>query len=85
MKINNFGKVNINPYQKQMDKIDSVQKTKKSDKVEISSEAKELQKGNAIEKERLEKVQALKNKVDSGDYQVNPRDVAKKMYDFWNM
>lgn len=85
MKINNFGKVNINPYQKQMDKIESVQKTKKSDKVEISLEAKELQKVTAIEKERLEKVQALKNKVDSGDYQVNPRDVAKKMYDFWNM
>ena len=75
----------MNPYNKQMEKMDQVQKPSKKDKLEISSEALELQKENSFEIERQEKVEQLKEKVQSGEYEVNPREVAKKMYEFWNL
>lgn len=84
MKINNFGPVNTNPYKKQIEKVDRLQKTMNTDKIQISTEAMELQKGSRIETERQARVEDLKNKIESGDYQVNPREVAKKMYEFWN-
>ncbi|MED4350968.1 flagellar biosynthesis anti-sigma factor FlgM [Schinkia azotoformans] len=84
MKINHFGPVNMNPYKKQIEKIDRLQKTISSDQIQISTEAMELQKGSRIETERQAKVDELKNKIESGEYQVNPREVAKKMYEFWN-
>lgn len=85
MKINNIGRVNMNPYNKQIEKMNQVQSTSKRDKLEISSEALELQKGNPIELERQQKVEQLKAKVESGEYEINPREVAKKMYDFWDL
>lgn len=84
MKINNFGSVNTNPYKKQIEKMDRLQKTTSTDQIQISAEAMELQKGSRIETERQAKVEELKNKIESGEYQVNPREVAKKMYEFWN-
>ena len=44
MKINNFRPVNMNPYNKQMEKQDQLQSSKQKDKIEISPEALELQK-----------------------------------------
>lgn len=64
--------------------MDRLQKTSSSDQVQISTEAMEMQKGSRIETERQAKVDELKNKIESGEYQVNPREVAKKMYEFWN-
>lgn len=64
--------------------MDRLQKTSSTDQVQISTEALELQKGSHIETERQAKVEELKNKIESGEYQVNPREVAKKMYEFWN-
>ena len=83
MKINNFRPVNINPYNKQMEKQDQLQSSKKKDKIEISSEALELQRGNQLEMDRQERVNELKRKVQSGEYKVNPEEVAHKMYSFW--
>lgn len=85
MKINNIGRVNMNPYNKQIEKMGQVQSASKRDKLEISSEALELQKGNPLELERQQKVEQLKAKVESGEYEINPREVAKKIYDFWNL
>ena len=62
MKINNIGRLNLNPYEKQMDKVDKSEKSTKRDKVEISSEALELQKGNSLELERQKKVEELTRK-----------------------
>lgn len=84
MKINNFRPVNVNPYNKQMEKLDKLQTSKQKDKIEISQEAMELQKGNQLELERQERVNELKSKVQSGEYKVNPEEVANKMYSFWN-
>ncbi len=85
MKINNIGRVNVNPYNKQMEKMEKAQNVSKRDKIEISSEALELQKGGPLEIERQEKVEKLKEKVQSGEYEIKPREIAKKMYDFWNL
>lgn len=80
MKINNVGKLNLNPYQKQMDKQAELKKASvKQDKIEISAAAKEMLKGDKISAERGEKVNTLKEQVQSGDYKVNPEAVAKKM------
>ena len=64
--------------------MDQLQKPTSTDQIQISTEAMELQKGSRIETERQAKVDELINKIESGEYQVNPREVAKKMYEFWN-
>ena len=67
-----------------MEKQDQLQTSKKKDKLEISPEALELQKGDQLEIQRQERVNELKNKVQSGQYKVNPEEVAHKMYSFWD-
>ena len=84
MKINNYGKINLNPYQKNIMKQDQVAQIKKKDQLEISNEAIELQKGSPIELERQNLVKDLKEKVQSGEYEIEPKQIAEKMYSFWN-
>jgi negative regulator of flagellin synthesis FlgM len=83
MKINNIGRFQVNPYKKQME-AQHVEKTTKKDKVEISSEAKELLAENKISAEREQKVDAIKKQVQSGEYKVEPNTIAKKMIDFYS-
>lgn len=83
MKINNIGRLNVNPYQ-QVGKMEQVQKTNKKDKIEISSEAMNLQKIGNIELQRQEKIDSIKKNIQSGQYEVNPKEIAKKMYSFWD-
>jgi negative regulator of flagellin synthesis FlgM len=84
MKINGSNFNNLNPYQKQMHKQASLQKGNSAeDKIEISSKAQELLKGNPIEEARKQKVEQLKNDIQNGDYQVNYEQTARKMVDFW--
>lgn len=64
--------------------MEKTQNVAKKDKIEISSEALVLQKGNSVEAARQEKVQQLQQKVQSGEYQVNAKETARKLYDFWN-
>ncbi len=85
MKINNLGRLNVNPYNKQMEKMEQVQKLQKEINLKFLLKLLELQKENSFEIERQEKVEQLKEKVQSGEYEVNPREVAKKMYGFWNL
>lgn len=84
LKINHIGRLNINPYNKQVGKLEQVQKADKKDKIEISSEAINLQKIGNVEVERQEKIEAIKKDVQSGQYEVNAKEVAKKMYSFWD-
>ncbi|MFS0864958.1 flagellar biosynthesis anti-sigma factor FlgM [Fredinandcohnia sp. 179-A 10B2 NHS] len=83
MKINQFGSVGMNPYKKQMSKIAETEKTTKTDKVEISSAAKQLQETSPIVVARQQKVEALKQQVQSGTYKVDSESVAKSVYDFY--
>ncbi|QED49608.1 flagellar biosynthesis anti-sigma factor FlgM [Cytobacillus dafuensis] len=85
MKINNFGASGVNPYKRQMNKLDQVDKlaNKAADKVEISTEAKEMQHVTQIENERQAKVEELKIQVENGTYKVNPKEVARGIYQFY--
>ena len=58
-------------------------KQKKTDVVEISREAKEMQSISSIEKERQTKVEELKAKVQDGTYNLQPNQIAKSMIDYY--
>ncbi|MGX9133371.1 flagellar biosynthesis anti-sigma factor FlgM [Rummeliibacillus sp. JY-2-4R] len=85
MKINNYGVNKINPYQNQAMKTDQIKKsTKKAiDQVEISSAAKDLQGMKSYADERAERVQKLKEQVDSGNYQVDPQKLVKDILKYY--
>lgn len=82
MKINHLG-FNVNPYNKQTGKIGRTEKANMNDKVEISTKAIHMQKIGNIESERAEKVEKIKEQVESGQYELNARKIAEKMYSFW--
>lgn len=86
MKINNnIGPTGINPYKRQINKLEQVGATAstKLDKVEISSIAKGLQNINSVEVERQQKVDELKTQVENGTYQTNSVDIAKGILQFF--
>ncbi|MFN7252518.1 MAG: flagellar biosynthesis anti-sigma factor FlgM [Anaerobacillus sp.] len=84
MKINPYGNIQ-NIYRKSIEKQQPKgDVSKKRDQLEISTTAKLMQQETRIATERKEKVEALKAKIDSGEYKVNAQDVAKKFYEFWN-
>lgn len=84
VKVNPYRNIQ-NIYRKQVEKQQAKNDVaKKQDKIEISTEAKLMQQDTKIEVERKQKVEALKEKVQSGEYKVNTQEVAKKLYEFWN-
>lgn len=86
MKINNLGASGLNPYKRQMNSLENVERStakKKTDKVEISAAAKDLQYTSSIETERQIRVDELKNEVESGNYQINPDQLAKSIIQFY--
>ncbi|MRG84788.1 flagellar biosynthesis anti-sigma factor FlgM [Salinibacillus xinjiangensis] len=85
MKVNGTNNVHMNPYQKQVQKQSAISKTNQTeDKLEISSKAQEMLKGNAIQEERQKEVQRIKQDVQSGNYQINHKETAQKMLNFWS-
>jgi negative regulator of flagellin synthesis FlgM len=85
MKINNFGTHRINPYNRQMNKLDELKKTEKPvDKVEISSTAKAMQQLSDVEQQRAKKVEELKIQVENGTYKPNPQEIAKSIANFYS-
>lgn len=87
MKINHVGPMGVNPYKRQLDKqVNLEQSTRKTtDKVEISSAAKELQESLQITKERQEKVEEIKQQVQTGTYTIDSKEIAKGIYNFFNV
>lgn len=85
MKINNFGTSGINPYKRQMNKLESTNKASQaaSDKIEISSAAKEMQQVSQISAQRQARVEELKNEVQSGNYEIKPNEVAGSIINFY--
>ncbi|WP_085991346.1 flagellar biosynthesis anti-sigma factor FlgM [Oceanobacillus senegalensis] len=86
MKINGPHHTNFNnPYKRILQEQVEIKKgIKKEDQIEISTEAKQLQENGGLNNKRAEYVQSIKNQIDSGEYQVNPEKVAKKMVDYWS-
>ncbi|MGE6611842.1 flagellar biosynthesis anti-sigma factor FlgM [Peribacillus sp. NPDC076916] len=85
MKINNVGMTGVNPYKLQANKTGNIQesKAKSSDKVEISSAAKEMQQSSPILAARQAKVEELKIQVEKGNYKLNAKATAKGLIDFY--
>lgn len=85
MKINPFGSQGINPYKRQLNKLDQANKAagKTADKVEISSAAKEMQQESQITNERDSKINELKIQVENGTYKVDPKAVANSIVNFY--
>lgn len=85
MKINNFGTHRVNPYNRQLNKLDEMKKAEKPvDKVEISSTAKAMQQVSEVEQQRAMKVEDLKIQVQNGTYKPNPQEIAKSIADFYS-
>jgi len=81
MKIQKINVPAINPYKANQVKAEqSEQQTKmKTDKLEISSEAKQLSETSPFTVERNERVQQLKAQVQAGTYKVNPEQLASNL------
>jgi len=85
MKINNLGPSGVNPYKNQMKQHQTATTNQaKSDQVEISSKAKELQERSQFAEARQEKVAKLKISVQNGTYQVDSKAVANKIIDYYS-
>lgn len=86
MKINQIGNYNIQAYKQQQNKADQSFKggSAPSDKVEISSRAKEMQEVSKLESDRQFKVDALKEQVQSGNYTIHAGSIAKSLKQFYH-
>ena len=86
MKINPFGSQGINPYKKQMNKVDQAGRavSKQKDKVEISSTAKEMQQVSQLVSQRQAKVDELKLQVENGTYKMDSKETAKGILQFYS-
>lgn len=84
MKIHGPNQTNFNPYKNQIQKQADYKKgVGKEDQLEISSQAKQLQESKNPNAKRSERIQEIKQAVDSGEYKVDPEKTAQKMISFW--
>lgn len=84
MKINPYQSIQNNPYRKQVEKqMASSEVQKKTDHIQISKAALELQQSTKIDAARQEKVNQLKEQIKSGNYKVDAQAIGNKMYDYW--
>ncbi|MBO8173147.1 MAG: flagellar biosynthesis anti-sigma factor FlgM [Bacillaceae bacterium] len=86
MKINGPGRVpGPNPYQQTARyEKEAVRKQQKKDEVQISPEAKSmLQSEEAQPVSREQRIQQLKEQVQSGTYHVSSEKIAEKLIQYW--
>ncbi len=85
MKINPMNMSGIQAYQRTQNQKQAQTKAAdaKTDKVEISYQAKEMQETSQIDKERPDKVAALKQQVQSGNYKADPEKIAQGLYNYY--
>lgn len=86
MKIEGFKPQAVNPYRNQQMKVEQTKQASqaKTDKIEISSEAKKLSAASPIESARNQRVQELKAQVQSGEYQIDASKLASTMLSYFN-
>lgn len=85
MKIQPFGTSGINPYKQYQPTVQqpkSIERTQ-SDQLHISDRAKELQQKSVTSVEREQRMEQLKVDVQSGNYTVNQKEVARSLVDFY--
>ncbi|MGO0883028.1 flagellar biosynthesis anti-sigma factor FlgM [Clostridioides difficile] len=62
-------------------KVEEIQKTSKTDKIELSKFAKEMASISNMSDEtiRNKKIDEIKNALENGTYKIKPEEIAKKM------
>ncbi|MCM3711672.1 flagellar biosynthesis anti-sigma factor FlgM [Sporosarcina luteola] len=85
MKINKINIPAINPYKTNQLKAEQAKEQAKikTDKLEISSAAKQLSETSPITTERNERVQQLKAQIESGNYKVEPETLAANLIKYY--
>lgn len=84
MKINGPNPTNFNPYKQAFKDRQTIEsEASKKDSIEISQEAKKLQKQEQSDEKRVEYVNEIKQKIDSDQYKIDYQKLAQKMHDFW--
>lgn len=85
MKINNVNIPAVNPYKANELKVNksAQHQLAQKDKLEISSEAKQLSELTSHATERKEQIQKIKAQVEAGTYQVNAEEVAKSLFEYY--
>lgn len=85
MKITSFGVNSVNPYNKQQKSLKAAESKSvaATDKIEISSAAKEMSASSTYSTERAQKIEQLKEQIHSGNYQVDSRKVAEDMLNYY--
>lgn len=84
VKITSIGVNGINPYNKQQVNIKPKEtKPNVTDKIEISTTAKELSTSLNYSTDRAQKVQKLKEEIQSGEYKVNTHKVAEDLLNYY--
>jgi negative regulator of flagellin synthesis FlgM len=84
VKIHHVGSMNVNPYQRQLNKSEQNAKlNNKKDQVEISAAAKELQEAAKFEASRQEKIERLKQQIQTGTYQIDEKAVAESIFNYY--
>lgn len=73
----------LNAYKQQRQKQISNRAEQQKDQLNISTEAKQLQKNKHYDIERSKYVDEIKKLVQSGEYKVDHDKTAQKMIDFW--
>jgi negative regulator of flagellin synthesis FlgM len=82
MKITNYGPFGLNPYQRDLQRADTMKKStaKTNDQVEISSEALKLQQTEPTRQERISKI---KEQIQNGTYEIDHQELAKSIYNYY--
>ncbi|WP_145406953.1 flagellar biosynthesis anti-sigma factor FlgM [Paenibacillus xylanexedens] len=88
MKINETGRIGaINSYQRNVESGNQaeVKKSRRKDEVSISPEAIKMlqEQGRTQDAERMQRIQELKNQVNSGTYQVDSSKLADKLMPYF--
>ncbi|HET7626970.1 MAG TPA: flagellar biosynthesis anti-sigma factor FlgM [Bacillales bacterium] len=83
MKIDGVNHSNYHPYKHAADGNVPKQGAQRKDHLEISTQAKQLQQKPPVAIEREQKVERIKNEIESGQYRVDAQETAKKFYEFW--
>lgn len=85
MKINNVNLSPVNPYK--ANELNAQKSVKslgaQTDKLEISSQAKQLSEISSYSAERNERIQEIKAQIDAGTYKVDSREIAKNLLSYY--
>lgn len=84
LKINGTNHTNLNPYKNLVQKHDVLKKPiQKSDELQISNEAKSMLENHQPSADRIQRINTIKEAVQSGEYEIDFEKTADKMIDYW--